>query len=105
MYMSFASTQALINLWETDVVSPQSFNQVYQQTRHLQEDEDIAEAIEAWLDSQHNSQLLEAYKNQLRELTASISLESEKKLGMGNSKSPTPAGKPNPTFFKPRLIV
>lgn len=97
MSMSVASTQALINLYEAGMISQQSFNQFNQQIHNLEDDEDITEAIEVWLESQNNSQLLQAYENQLRELTASISVESGKTLGPGNSKSQTPVGKPNPT--------
>jgi hypothetical protein len=97
MSISVASTQALINLYEAGMISQQSFNEFNQQTQDLEDDEDIAEAIEDWLESQNNSQLLQAYENQLRELTASISTQSETTLGPGNSKSQTPVGQPNPT--------
>ncbi|KKD39497.1 MAG: hypothetical protein WAN66_19400 [Limnoraphis robusta] len=97
MSIYLASTQAFINLYETGIISQESFNQVYQQIQDLEDDEDIAETIEVWLESPNNSQLLKAYKNQLRELTASTYLESGKTLGIGNTKSPTPVGEPNPT--------
>lgn len=97
MSMYIASTQALINLYKAGMISQQSFNEFNQQTCDLEDDEDIAEAIEDWLDSQNDSQLLEAYKNELRELTASTSVESRKTLGPGNTTSPTPPGEPNPT--------
>ncbi|MGB3403339.1 MAG: hypothetical protein WBA77_11680 [Microcoleaceae cyanobacterium] len=95
--MSNASTQALINLYQTGIISQASFNEFYQQTHNLEDDEDIAEAIDTWLESQNNSQLLQAYEDQLRELTASTSIESSQTLGPGNSQSPTPVGKPSST--------
>lgn len=97
MSIYLASTQAFINLYKRGIISQESFNQIYQQTKDLEDDENIAEAIEDWLDSQNDSQLLEAYDNQHRKLTNSTSLESGEPLGPGNTKSPTPVGEPNPT--------
>lgn len=100
MSIYILSTQALINLYEAGMISQQSFNEFNQQTQNLEDDEDIADGIEVWLESQNNSQLLQAYENQLRELTASIATQSGTTLGPGNAKSPTPVGQPNPTSRK-----
>ena len=95
--MYLASTQALINLWETGIISEQALDEVYQQTRHLEDNEDIAEGIETWLESQNDSQLQQAYQDKLKQFTSSISLESGETIGAGGSKSQTKSGEPNPT--------
>ncbi|NES19740.1 MAG: hypothetical protein F6K41_12625 [Symploca sp. SIO3E6] len=95
-----ASTQAFINLFETNIISLASLEEVYQKIGDLQSDEDIANTIEAWLESQSDSQLLQAYDDQLDqliEISPPNSQESTTTLGPGNAKSPTPPGKPDPT--------
>ena len=92
-----ASTQAFINLYETGIISEQALTEIYQQTRHLEDDEDIAEGIETWLKSQNDSQLLQTYQDKLNQFTPPISLESLETIGPGKTKSQTKPGEANPT--------
>jgi len=95
-----AGTQAFIDLFESGIISQQALEEVYQQTRDLEEDEDLADAIKTWIESQNDSQLLEKYNAQLNQLISPNSSESGKLLSIGNSQSPTDSGKPNPTSRK-----
>ena len=92
-----ASTQAFINLFETGIISLPSLEEVYEQTCHLKDNEDITNGIEAWLKSQNNSELLQAYQNKLQQFRSGNSLTGAGDIGPGNSQSPTKSGKPNPT--------
>ncbi|NES25794.1 MAG: hypothetical protein F6K41_44610 [Symploca sp. SIO3E6] len=92
-----ASTQAFIDLFETGKISLPSLEEVYEQTRHLQDNEDISNGIEAWLKSQNNSELLQAYQNKLQQFRSGNSLELSVSKGPGKSKSQTKPGEPNPS--------
>jgi|GEM_PF-3101895 len=92
-----ASTLAFINLFETGIISLPSLEEVYQQTRELEDDEDISRGIVAWLQSQNNSQLLQAYEDKLTQFLSVNSLEGLVDIGPGNAKPSTQPGQPNPT--------
>ncbi|NEQ68667.1 MAG: hypothetical protein F6K21_24835 [Symploca sp. SIO2D2] len=92
-----ASTQAFIDLFKTGIISLPSLEEVYEQTRHLKDNEDITNGIEAWLKSQNNSELLKAYQNKLQQFRSGNSLTGAGDIGPGNSQSQTDPGEPNPT--------
>lgn len=96
MSIYIANTQAIIHLLEAGIISQPAFDEVYQQTRCWEDDEDIADAIDDWLRSQNDPQLMQAYREELRKLIDSSSLELGKTLGPGKAKSPTKLGQPNP---------
>jgi hypothetical protein len=89
------STQAFIELWESDVISTQEWNEFHEQAQNLQEDDEISEAIENWLESR--PEILKAYEERLELLDGSSSIDLKKNLGPGNTKSPTPPNQPSPS--------
>jgi hypothetical protein len=89
------STKAFIELWESGLIPPQEWNEFYQQTQNLQEDEEISDAIETWLESR--PEILKAYEERLALLDCSSSIDLNKNLGPGNTKSPTPPNQPSPS--------
>ncbi|NER24229.1 MAG: hypothetical protein F6J96_26695 [Symploca sp. SIO1C2] len=95
-----AGTQAFIDLFESGFISQQALEEVYQQTRDLEDDEDIADAIKTWIESQNDNQLLEKYNAQFNQLISPNSSESGKLLSIGNSQSQTKQGESNPTSRK-----
>ena len=89
------STQAFIELWESDLISTQEWNDFYQHTQNLQDDEEISEAIENWVES--CPEILKAYEERLELVDCSSSIDLNKNLGAGNTKSPTPPNQPSPS--------
>lgn len=83
------STQVFI-----DLLSDQDFNDFKQKIVDLQDDEDIAEAIDDWLKAEpsHDS-ILQAYQEKLKTLPLSSILETS--LGAGNSQSPVKPNQPS----------
>ncbi len=97
MSIYVASTQAFIDLFASGIISQQALEEVYQQTRHLEDNEDISNGIYAWLQSQNNSQLLQAYQDKFNQLTSASSPNLVQGIGPGNTKSQTKPGESNPT--------
>lgn len=94
--MSIYSTLAFIELFNSSSISESDGNEFYQQTSHLEDDEEITEAIEDWLQSRPD--LLQAYKKHLRDLIASSSTNLEPiTLGPFSSKSSTLPSQLSPT--------
>ncbi|MDZ8189793.1 MAG: hypothetical protein RMX96_33780 [Nostoc sp. ChiSLP02] len=60
-----------------------------------EDDEEISEIIENWLQPQSRSQLLEAYKQNLQSLSAASPINIDRNIGIANSKSQTPANQPS----------
>ena len=89
------SAQAFIELWESDVISNQEWNEFHEQAQNLQEDDEISEAIENWVESR--PEILKAYEERLELLNSSSSIDLNKNLGPGNTKSPTPPNQPSPS--------
>jgi hypothetical protein len=89
------STQAFIELLESGLIPPQEWNEFEQQTRNLQEDEEISEAIENWVESR--PEILKAYEERLELLDCPSSIDLNKNLGPGNTKSPTPPNQASPS--------
>lgn len=94
---SIYSTQALIDLFEKGLISTQELEEVNQQTKQLQDDDDIGDAIENWLKSPSHQGILEAYKHRLAEITDSSANDLNKNLGGFGSESSTKANQPSQT--------
>jgi hypothetical protein len=60
-----------------------------------EDDEDISEIIENWLQPESRCQLLEAYKQNLKSLSAASPINVDRNIGIANSKSQTPANQPS----------
>ncbi|MBD2611231.1 MAG: hypothetical protein FWK04_12245 [Nostoc sp. GBBB01] len=60
-----------------------------------EDDEEISEIIENWLKAQSYSELLEAYKQNLKSISAESPINGHRNIGIGNSKSQTPANQPS----------
>ncbi|MDZ8237111.1 MAG: hypothetical protein RMZ69_08080 [Nostoc sp. ChiQUE01a] len=60
-----------------------------------EDDEEISEILENWLQPESRSQLLEAYKQNLKSLSAASPLNVDRNIGISNSKSQTPANQPS----------
>ena len=88
------SIQAFTELYESGLISEPEFNEFYQQTRHLQEDDEISEAIETWLRVESRSQILEAYKQRLQAIMSASASDSDQILGFAGSKLDTPPNQP-----------
>ncbi|MUG91947.1 hypothetical protein F7734_05515 [Scytonema sp. UIC 10036] len=84
------SMQAFIDVFKSGLISPEEWNEFCQQTQNLQEDEDISEAIENWVESR--PEILKAYEERLEVLNSSSSVDLDTNLGPGNAKSPTLPG-------------
>ena len=92
------SVQAFIYLLESksDLFSTQDWSELNQLASSLSEDtEEIAEEIENWLQPESRSQILQAYEERLKALTSSSTIDLDKNLGFGNTKSPTPPNQPS----------
>jgi hypothetical protein len=94
--MSIYSTLAFIELFNSGSISESDGNEFYKQTSHLEDDDEITKAIEDWLQSRPD--LLQVYKERLRDLIASSSTNLEPiTLGPFGSKSPTLPSQTSPT--------
>ncbi|RAM48087.1 MAG: hypothetical protein C6Y22_29700 [Hapalosiphonaceae cyanobacterium JJU2] len=94
------SVQAFIYVLESksDLFSTQDWSELNQLASILSEDtEEIAEEIENWLQPESRSQILQAYEERLKALTSSSTIDLDKNLGIGNSKSSTPPNQPSPS--------
>ncbi len=91
------STQVFINLFRSGLISNPDFDEFYQKTRDLQEDNEIADAIEGWLQVESRSQILKAYKKRMKEIIASYPIDSNQTLGGWKSESSTKSYQPSPT--------
>ncbi|MBD2604081.1 hypothetical protein H6G81_05965 [Scytonema hofmannii FACHB-248] len=92
------SVQAFIYVLESksDLFSTQDWSELNQLASSLSEDvEEIAEEIENWLQPESRSQILQAYEERLKALTSSSTIDLDKNLGPGNTKSPTPPNQPS----------
>ncbi|MBW4630488.1 MAG: hypothetical protein KME30_00890 [Iphinoe sp. HA4291-MV1] len=97
--------QAFIKVIESQshVISTNDWAKLHQLSGNLSEDkEEIAERIENWLQPESRRQILQAYSKELELLISSNPIDLDVNLGMGGSKSPTPANQPSP-FLKQLL--
>ncbi|WP_414545645.1 hypothetical protein [Nostoc sp. CCY0012] len=92
------SIQAFIQVLDSqsNLIPTQDWNELHQLSIQLPEDnEKISEIIENWLQPESRSQLLEAYKQYLKSLTAASHIDVDRNIGIANSKSQTPVNQPS----------
>jgi hypothetical protein len=82
---------------QANVISIQDWQELHQLSNDLpaNDDEEISLILENWLKSASRSQLLEAYKQNLKLLVATSNIDLEVNIGIANSKSPTPVNQPS----------
>jgi len=80
---------------KSDLLSTQDWADLHQRMINLSDDtEEIIEEIDQWLES--HPEISTAYNEQLRKAPTDSSVNLNKYLGAGGSKSPTPANQPSP---------
>ncbi|MEH2182426.1 hypothetical protein [Nostoc sp.] len=92
------SIQAFIQVLDSqsNLIPIQDWHELQQLSGQLPEDnEEISEILEKWLQSESRNQLLEAYKQHLKSLTAASPIDVDINIGIANSKSQTPANQPS----------
>ena len=95
------SVQAFIQILESqsNLISTLDWDELQQLSTNLPDDDDeeIAERIENWLQTESRSQIFQAYKQNLKSLSASSPIHLNVGLGIGGTKSPTPPNQPSPS--------
>ncbi|MDJ0898017.1 MAG: hypothetical protein QNJ55_04340 [Xenococcus sp. MO_188.B8] len=92
------SIQAFIQVIESEsnLISHQDWVDLNQLVSDLSEDaEEISKIIEDWLELNSRNQILQAYERQPEVIISSSSIDSDKNLGPGNTKSPTKPNQPS----------
>ena len=92
------SIQAFIQVLDSQskLIPIQDWDELQQLSSQLPDDNDeISEILENWLQPESRSQLLEAYKQYLKSLTAASPIDVDRNIGIANSKSQTPANQPS----------
>ena len=87
------SIQAFIQVLDSQskLIPTQDWNELQQLSSQLPEDnEEIVEILENWLQPESRNQLLEAYKQHLKSLTVVSPIDVDRNIGIANSKSQTP---------------
>jgi len=88
--------QAFISLIESGLIPAEDWTDLNQFSQNLPEDaEEISAAIHNWLEPESRRQIREALKKRKKEMKSG-SIKSDNTLGVGGSKSPTPANQPSP---------
>ncbi|MEA5514006.1 hypothetical protein [Nodularia sp. UHCC 0506] len=83
---------------QSKLIPTQDWNELQELWNQFPEDdEEITEIIENWLQTESRSQLLETYKQNLKSLTAAYPIDAVTNIGIGNSKSTTPPDQPSPS--------
>ncbi|MFN6469456.1 MAG: hypothetical protein RMY36_007240 [Nostoc sp. SerVER01] len=81
---------------QSNLIPISDWKELEKLSTHLPEDdEEISEILENWLQPESRSQLLEAYKQNLKSLSAASPLNVDRNIGIANSKSQTPANQPS----------
>ncbi|MBC1238753.1 hypothetical protein [Nostoc sp. 2RC] len=81
---------------QSNLISISDWEELQQISIQLPEDdEEISEIIENYLKAQSCSELLEAYKQNLKSISAESPINVDINIGIGNSKSQTPANQPS----------
>lgn len=81
---------------QSKLIPTQDWNELQQLSNQLPEDnEEISEILENWLQSESRSQLLEAYKQYLKSLTAASPIDVNTNIGIAGGQSPTPVNQPS----------
>lgn len=92
------SIQAFIQVLDSQskLILTQDWNELQQLSSQLPEDnEEIVEILENWLQPESRNQLLEAYKQYLKSLTVVSFIDVDRNIGIANSKSQTPVNQPS----------
>jgi hypothetical protein len=84
---------------QSNAISPSDWDELQKLSSNLPEDdnEEISERLENWLQTEFRSQLLAAYKQNLTSIIAASPIDAGINIGIGNSTSPTPANQPSPS--------
>ncbi|QKQ74659.1 hypothetical protein [Nostoc sp. TCL240-02] len=81
---------------QSKLIPTQDWNELQQLSSQFPEDdEEISEILENWLQPESRSQLLEDYKQYLKSLTAASPIDIDRNIGIANSKSQTPVNQPS----------
>ena len=94
------SIQAFIQILDSpsNLISLQDWDELQQLSSSLPEDDaEISEMLENWLRTESHSQLLAAYKQNLQKISATSTIDVSINIGIGGSKSQTPANQPSPS--------
>lgn len=101
MSVSQNSIKAFIQVLyaHSQVISLPDWNELLQLSHTLPKDdeEEISERLENWLQQESRSQLLETYKQNFKSISAESKIDLGTNLGIGNSKSQTPPNQPSPS--------
>ena len=92
------SIQAFIQVLDSQskLIPTQDWNELQQLSSQLPEDnEEIVEILENWLQPESRNQLLEAYKQHLKSLPVVSPIDVDRNIGIANSKSQTPVNQPS----------
>ncbi|MEH2366644.1 hypothetical protein [Nostoc sp.] len=98
MSISRNSIEAFIQVLDSqsNLIPTQDWNELQQLSSQLPEDnEEIVEILENWLQSESRNQVLEAYKQNLESITDKLPINVSTNIGIANSKSQTPANQPS----------
>ena len=94
------SVQAFMQILDSqsNLISLQDWDELQQLSSSLPEDDaEISEMLENWLRTESHSQLLAAYKQNLQKISATSTIDVSINIGIGGSKSQTPANQPSPS--------
>lgn len=81
---------------QSNLIPTPDWKELQQLSSQLPEDdEEISEILENWLQPKSRSQVLEAYKQNLESISAKFPIDVSRNIGIANSKSPTPANQPS----------
>lgn len=82
--------------FQSNLIPTQDWDELQQLSNQLPEDDgEISGILENWLKPKSRSQVLEVYKQNLQSISAKIHIDVDSNLGIGNSKSQTPANQPS----------
>ncbi|MCC5667749.1 hypothetical protein LC653_28690 [Nostoc sp. CHAB 5784] len=98
MSISRNSIKAFIQVLDSQskLIPTQGWNELQQLSSQLPEDdEEIVEILEKWLQPESRNQILEAYKQNLQSLSAASPIDGNENIGIANSKSQTPVNQPS----------
>ncbi|HEY9800476.1 MAG TPA: hypothetical protein V6D25_08970 [Leptolyngbyaceae cyanobacterium] len=84
---------------QSSLISLPDWEQLQQLPTTLPEDDDqeITEILENWMQTESRSQILAAYKQNLTSIIAASPIDLSVNIGIGGSKSPTPPNQPSPS--------
>lgn len=98
MSISRNSIEAFIQVLDSqsNLIQTPDWNELQQLSSQLPEDnEEIVEILENWLQPESRNQVLEAYKQNLESITDKLPINVSANIGIANSKSQTPVNQPS----------